>query len=241
MPKRVLLALTLALALAAPAAADAHLPASVKLTSCKTGSRSKDRWATYEARMHAVDGSTRMALRFKLIVQEAGKDRSQAVYNPKLSEWHRSRDGVMRYVYSQTVKNLRPGASYRAKVKFLWYDSGGDVIRHTTRQSDACVQDGPFPNLRIASIDSSPGPAAGTSVYTVVVRNSGRASAAAFGVALFVDGALADTRTVDELGPAESTTITVNGPACRRVRAVVDPEHAVAESNETDNSMSAYC
>jgi 3-oxoacyl-[acyl-carrier protein] reductase len=81
------------------------------------------------------------------------------------------------------------------------------VIRHTTRTSDECVQDGPLPNLSVVSLTRSPGPTAGTSVYSVAVANSGKASAPAFDVALYVDGALADSRTVDELG---SVDILVN-------------------------------
>ena len=241
MPKRALLALTLALALAAPAAADARLPASVKVTSCKTGSRPEDRRATYQARMRAVDGTARMGVRFKLIVQEDGQQTRQSVSTPKLSAWHRSHDGVTRYVYSQTVKSLHPGASYRAKVSFRWYDDQGNVIKHTTRTSDECVQDGPLPNLSVVSLTRSPGPTAGTSVYSVAVANSGKASAPAFDVAVYVDGALADSRTVDELGSGEVTTVNLNGPSCDRVRAVVDPEHMVTETNEQDNSLGFPC
>lgn len=241
MPKRVLLALALALALAVPAAADAHLPASVKVTSCKTGSRPGDRRATYEARMHAVDGTARMGLRFKLVVQEAGQQTRRSVSTPELSSWHKSHHGVTRYVYSQTVKNLHPGASYRAKVSYRWYDDQGNVIKHTTRTSGECVQDGPLPNLSVLSITPSQGPTAGTSVYSVAVANSGKGSATAFDVALFVDGALADSRRIDELAPGEVTTVNMNGPSCYRVRAVADPDHAVAEANEQDNSLGFPC
>jgi hypothetical protein len=241
MSKRLLIAATLGLLLCSPAAAHAGTPASVKVTRCKSGDRPRERLATYEARMRAVPGSVRLALRFKLLVQEAGDDTRRTISNPQLSAWHRSHDGVTRYVYSQTIRNMHPGASYRVKVKFLWYDQRGDVIKTATRLSDECQQDGPLPNLALASLTLSPGPTAGTSAYGVVVSNTSRSPAPPFSVAVFVDGALADSRTVDGLGPGETETVYLNGPSCASVRAVADRENAVAETSERDNSLAYAC
>jgi hypothetical protein len=241
MTKRIPIAVALVLALAAPAAAQAGAPASVKLERCKSGDRPKERYATYEARMRSVAGTARMALRFKLLVQEAGDDTRRAVPNDELSTWHRSHDGVTRYVYSQTIRKLHPGASYRVRVRFVWLDDRGNEIKHATRLSDACDQDGPLPNLALTALTLSPGPTAGTSAYGVVVSNTGKSPAPPFSVAVFVDGALADSRTVDGLGPGESETVYLNGPSCTSVRALADREHAVAETNEHDNSIGYIC
>ena len=240
MRTRLLLVVPLALALAGPAVARADSPASVRVKSCKSGTRPRDRSATYEARMHSVSGSVRMALKFKLLVQEEGEAR-RSIYIDKLNTWHRSREGVTRYVYSQTVTHLKPGASYRMQVRFRWFDKHGNVIKTTKRTSGACVQDAPLPNLTIESVSLADGVTPGTSVYTVAVGNAGRGPAENFSVALFVDGALADSATVDRLDPGDSATFHLHGPTCGRLRAVVDREHAVAETVEDDNALAASC
>ena len=56
-----------------------------------------------------------------------------------------------------------------------------------------------------------------------------------------MDGALADSREIGGLGPGEGSTVYLNGPACKRLRAVIDRENAVPETNEGDNSYRARC
>jgi CARDB protein len=182
-----------------------------------------------------------MAMRFKLEVQTPGQSSAQPVSNSKLSTWHSSRAGVTKYVYSQTVKKLEPGSSYRMRVKFRWFDSSGNVIKRATRKSGTCVQDGERPNLVVSAVSAFPGPAAGTAIYAVSIANRGGGPADAFNVALFVDGGLADSRAIDRLEPGESATIDLNGPTCQRVRAVVDAEQTVAETSEDDNALTSTC
>lgn len=240
MRNRAVCAAVLALALAAPAAAGAQAPASVHLKRCTTGSEPSQRSATYKAWMDAVPGSARMSLRFKLIAHYPGH-RPQTLENPKLSAWHKSHEGVTRYGYKQTVKELGPGGSYSALVSFRWHDADGHVIRRAKRVSAACTQTGELPNLVVSAVQISPGTAAGNSVYSVTFANPGRGTARGFSVGLIVDGALADSRTIATLGPHESATIALNGPSCYRLRAVVDREQAVPETNEGDNSLKSSC
>jgi len=240
MRSRILCAFVLALALAAPAAARADGPASVHLKECTTGSDPSQRSATYKAWMHSVPGSVRMALRFRLIARYPGH-RPQAVGSSKLSKWHRSHSGVTRYGYKQTVKELAAAGSYRAVVRFRWYDADHNVIRRAKRVSEACVQKGELPNLVIAGVHIAPGMAPGSSVYRVSFANTGKGDAEDFTVALFVDGALADSRRIARLDAGEHATVDLNGPRCRRLRAVVDRENAVPETNETDNSYKSRC
>jgi hypothetical protein len=241
MRARVLLALLLAGALGAPAAARADTVAKVHVSHCNTGSRPEDRSATYKAWMRSVPGTERMAMRFKLVVHRAGQSSAEPLSNSQLSVWRRSRAGVTRYVYSQKVKRMEPGSSYRVRVKFRWLDSSGKVIKRATRQSAACAQDGPRPNLTVWGVSSFPGPTPGTAIYGVSVGNPGEGAAEAFTVALFVDGALADARTIEGLEPGERATIDLNGPACKRMRAIVDSDGTVAETDEDDNALVSSC
>jgi CARDB protein len=239
---RVLLTSLVVLSLGAPAAARADSHVEVTVSKCKTGPRAKDRSATYKATMRSVSGTDRMAMRFKLMVQKPGQDGAQAVASSGLAHWHKSHTGVARYVYSQTVKRLKPGSSYSMRVKFRWYDANGDVIKRSTRSSPACVQEPrPRPNLMLSAVSVLPGSAPGTAIYGVSVDNTGKAAAEGFSIAVFVDGALADSRTIDRLEPGQTATIDLNGPTCHTLRAVADREHAVAETNEDDNALVTSC
>jgi hypothetical protein len=233
--------LVLALALGVPAVAQAVGPASVRVSDCNTGSAPSKRSATYQAWMHAVPGSVRMGVRFQLIAHYAGHRSAQPLVNPKLSVWHRSHRGVTRFGYAQTVKRLDAGGSYRTLVKFRWYDSNGHVIKRAHRVSRACVEDGELPNLIVSAVRIWPGTSPKTNVYSVSIGNTGAGSAANFSVTLIVDGAVADSRQIGQLDAGESATINLNGPTCNRLRAVVDREQAVPETNEDDNSLRSRC
>ena len=215
------------LALGAPAAADAHARARVKVRSCDAGS------AVFHARMRAVPGTRRMSIRFQLVARFAGH-RPQRLDSDGLSDWHRSHRGVTRFGYSQTVKGLLQGGSYRVVVKFRWLGPHGRVLRRARRVSGPCVQDGGLPRLVIPWVKIGHGTASGTSLYTVAVRNRGTGAAENFTVSLYLDGALADEREVDRLEPGETQQITFNGPDCAHLRAVVD-------SGDTENDYERSC
>jgi archaellum component FlaF (FlaF/FlaG flagellin family) len=240
MRTRVLTALLATLALGVPATAHAASPASVHLGRCHTGADADQRLATYRAQMHSVEGSVRMGVRFELLVHRAGHPTEQ-IRDKKLNAWHRSHRDVLKYVYKQTVKQLSPGGSYRARVRFRWYDAGGDVIKRTKRVSDACKQTGGLPNLTVTAVSFSDGKTSGTTDYTVSIGNTGESPAENFKVTLVVDGAVVDEREVERLDAGESQAIEMNGPDCHRLRAVIDRDHQVDESIEDDNSLRTSC
>lgn len=237
---RALLAALLAvLLLPATASARSHL-ASVHVKSCETGSDPSDRSGTYQAWMHAVPGTARMAVRFELVAHYPGH-RPQRVQNRRLSVWHHSRLGVTHYGYSQTIKQLDQGASYRTVVRFRWYDASDNVIKRAKRVSGACVQDGALPNLLVSGVSIARGPKPGTRVYYVTVANRGEGDAGSFSTTLIADGAVVDSRTIDSLAAGATQTIQMDGPPCQRLRAVADSGDEVAETNEDDNSFRARC
>jgi archaellum component FlaF (FlaF/FlaG flagellin family) len=237
---RLSLAFLIVAALAVPAAASAKGPASVHLKSCTTGDRPSERKATFKSWMHSIPGSARMAVRFKLLSRTTGRS-AQRVEGPQaLNTWHRSHTGVTRYVYSQTIKKLEQGTSYRMVVRYRWYDANGEIIKRAKRTSHECVQTGDLPNLIVAGVTYDPSEV-GTWHYGVTVKNKGKALAENFVVTLFVDGAVVDERTVELLDAGESTTVELNGPPCIHLRAIADYEDTVTEKHEDDNSFSSTC
>ena len=241
MRKRGLALLLLsALGLAAPAAAPAATTGA-RVVDCRTGKAPELRLAEFEGRMKAVKGTRRMQMRFELLEQTPGADEAQTVKVPSLTPWRRSRVGVKAFTYSQTVKGLSSGVTYSTRVQFRWLNAAGKVIRSEERESGTCVQDGALPNLVLGSISSAPGQVEGTAVYTVQVGNTGQGAAEALTVSLIADGAHVDTRTIDGLKPGEFTSVRFTGPACNRLRAIVDRGSTVPETVEEDNELRARC
>jgi archaellum component FlaG (FlaF/FlaG flagellin family) len=181
-----------------------------------------------------------MAMRFELLEHRAGHPTEQ-IRDKKLNAWHRSDRDVVKYGFAQTVKQLSPGGSYRARVRFRWYDESGNVIQRAKRVSAACKQTGGLPNLVVTAVSFSEGKTSGTTDYTVSIGNTGEGAAENFKVTLIVDGAVVDQRKVDRLDAGDSQSIELNGPNCRHLRAVVDRDHQVAESIEDDNSLRTRC
>jgi hypothetical protein len=214
---------------------------TLNVRRCETGDQPSDRLATFYGRMKPVRRTRRMMMRFVLV------ERSPVGMSPvngprKLSKWHRSRRGVSAFGYSQTVTGLQAGVTYRASVRYRWIGRGGKRLVSVRRRSAECRQDGDLPNLTVGRVTARSGLAAGTEIYSVPVRNTGKAAAESVKVDLIVDRASADAATIDTLGPGERTTVEISGPACRgRVRAVADPDDRIVETTEDDNSRRRRC
>jgi hypothetical protein len=229
-----------AVAIARPAGI-AAAPAGVKKVDCRKGDSPQSRSATFEGRMQALPGTRRMWMRFTLL-QRGAQGPFTPVQERDLKPWRKSRRGVGSFNYSQTVNNLRSGATYRMRVSFRWLGRGGKLIRTARRISGVCAQSGPLPNLEIQRVDAMAGADNRTVVYSAEVVNSGEGAAQKIGVTLAVDGAELDAGEVDSLGPGEARTVKFNGPPCRnRIVATVDPRSGVPEVRERDNVLRTGC
>jgi hypothetical protein len=225
--------------------ASAHAAAKpttiLKVRSCEVGSTAKQRSATFYARMHAVKGTSQMAMRFTLI-DRAGDGPPVVVDSPALAQWRKSRQGVSRFGYAQSVAGLEVGGVYAVQVQFRWTDARGHVIRSVKRTSDACRQQGELPNLAITRVAARTGESSGTELYSVDVTNTGQGEARFVSVDIFVDSAGADAATIDRVKPGETVTVRFTGPVCKRaVRAIADKADSLRETNEDDNILRSRC
>jgi hypothetical protein len=224
---------------APPAHADA--PAGVRMLSCTPWEEGLGGSVTYAARMKSIPGTARMSLRIRLF-EKVGSGKFERVSAEGLGVWRKSHPDASVFRYEQHVRGLHKGAIYRVTVRYRWLDATGQPILTVRRQSPRCSQDGGLPNLRVASIDVSPGEVEETSVYKVKVVNRGSALAENVGVLLRVDGEIVDQEVIDALEPKGVQTLTFNGPVCRdRVRVVVDPNELIVESHERDNVRDPSC
>jgi CARDB len=218
------------------AAAVSAPPATVKVADCSVEESS----AAFYARMRPVPDGDRMWMRFTVEERHAG------VYEPLqvrgLSRWHRSKPGVGAFGYRQTVRGLRPGGVYRARVSFRWYSEAGELVERAKRTSRPCRQFEGLPNLTSSVTGTGPAKVPGVVRYVMRVANSGVAPAEEVDARLSVDGAVVDTVTIDSLDPGDAREVAVLGPACKHsVSAMADPDGVIAESAEGDNGHTVDC
>ena len=237
-----LLAVLAVVAVLPVSTAHAGVTAGVRVVACVGWEPGDPGYVVYAARMRAVPGTARMAIRIRLF-ERYGDRRFERVSAVGLGVWKKSRRGASVFRYSHRVEGLRQGADYRAVVHYRWRNADGEVIKTARRRSDVCSQGGGLPNLRVASVKRRRGEVEGTAFYKVKVVNDGVATARNVGVLLRVDGEVVDeAEIIERLEPGEERTVTFNGPVCRRrMRAVVDPKELIAESRERDNVLRPSC
>lgn len=246
MSRLALVIALLGLLAAAPAGSGAlpadRVPAAVRLVDCVPAAGTAPGSASFRGRMRSIAGTRQMRMRFTLL-ERIGSGEFRPVRAPGLGAWRRARGEVSRFVYKQAVEGLKPDAAYRMAVEYRWLGTGGAILRSARRRSSVCAQPGTLPNLRVLSVRARPGPDPGTSLYSVVVRNSGGTSARDVEVGLTVDGvAAAPSRSATLLRPLQSRRVELTAPVCSRgLTAVVDPANLVREAAEDDNLRTLPC
>lgn len=226
-----------AAALAAAAPAHAATQVKVRLVNCSL----EQHEATFKGSMRIVPGAARMAMRFTLL-EKTGRGPARRVAAEGLRRWHRSAPGVRRFVFRQRFRNLPENATHRVRVHFRWYSAGGEVIDRARRRSTPCRQFRTLPNLITGLTGIARSPVPGVWRYEATVRNTGQAGAAAVPVRLTVDGDVVDTVTIASLRRGERRTVVIRGPQCNRLAHLeVDPDRAIAETSDADNSDELGC
>jgi hypothetical protein len=221
--------------------ADTPLTPSVvaRLVTCDVTS-SDNRSATFYGRMESFPGASKMQLRFQLFERLGHDDTWNRLDVPGLRGWHTSQPGVHRLGWKQTVDALRLGGAYKARIQYRWLGAGGTVLDTATRDTPVCR--GPLPNLTVANLAVKAGPTSDTRTYRVDVSNKGKLDATQVAVAITVDKAVLDTATIGELAVGETRSVSFTGPECRNaIRVKADPNNAIGESLENDNSELFAC
>ena len=232
--------LVAALAPAAPAAKPVPT-SSVTLSDCHPSDDMTQRHASFAGQMHAVPGTARMMMRFTL-QERLGSVHFRSVPLPDLRPWRRSKAGARNFIYTQRVTALRDGGAYRMRVQFRWYDSNGDLLRTNVARSRICRQPVPLPDLTISSITPGPGVTADQRSYSVSVSNDGAGEARDVSVELKVDGTTVGSTRIDLLPARTSGVVQIVGPVCSfALRAIADSDHAIRETDETDNALTVPC
>jgi CARDB protein len=226
--------------------ADAMSKAVVRMTDCRGATNDHAGSVQFQGAMRALDDTHHMSMRF-VLQERYGSGRFGAVKAPGLGIWRRSRHGVSRFSYTQTVKGLRAGADYRAVVFFRWVDKYGHRQLSMRKFSAVCHQPGGPPNLVVRRLRVEQEQGEPQWRYAVKIANTGDTAAkTSFGVLLQIgpdpDLALGSEKRVERLEAHSTKGVVFKGPPCTgRVRATVDPEGDIAETSEKDNSLGMEC
>jgi CARDB protein len=243
--RRTLAALLLtSLLAAAPAGAATAPPLAARLATCRTSIDPAGRFAAFTGSMPALGGTQRMAMRFDLQQRTPEATTFTTIRVPKFGVWERSLPGRPGFIYSLRVDRLLGPASYRAVVRFRWYDATGAVQRAARRVTPACRQPDLRADLRPGPLDATPGPQLGTALYRLVVVNAGRGPAGPFDVALSVGDAAPASQRVEGLAPGARRVVSFTAARClpgTRLRAVVDSSSEVQERQEADDAADLPC
>jgi hypothetical protein len=218
-------------------------PLRATLDSCQTALTATDRSAVFSGSMPPVARTWRMRMRFDLYSRRGSAAKWQRLAAPKWGVWHASRARVPGFVFTKVVDGLDAPASYRALVRFRWYDKQGEIVRTAHRTTPACVQPDPRPDLRLSSLTAI---AVSSSVarYTVVVRNAGLGVAGPFGIVLTIG----DRRTPISIGAGltsgQQRAVTIDAPSCLvagKLTILLDSADTVDEAGGRDAPIARAC
>jgi CARDB protein len=214
-------------------------PLRAALEACHPSPLPIERVATFVGSMPARPGARRMRVRFALERRRPGERHWRRIRAPGFGTWERSAANVAGFVFRKRVNGLWVPASYRARLRFQWLAADGEIVGRARARTPACVQPDLRPNLvpdaLTAVLDARPGIA----IYTLVVRNTGRSPASAFGVRVGSGGA-----EVAALAAGAARTVVVIALACgpgEVIVATVDADRRVEESVERGNVVRRRC
>ena len=245
MRRTPVICLLLCLLPAAPAAAQERPPLRATLAACESGPEAVQRFAVFTGSMPAHRGTVRMAMRFVLLERRSATDAWRRVSAPKWGRWNRSKPRRAGFIYTKRIERLQPATTYRAIVRFRWYDADGDVQSSAVRRTPLCEQPDQRPNLVVESLEAAGGATIGSEGrYRLTVVNNGRTPAAASVAGLAVENRGEATRDIARLAPGERVTVEVSAPACRppdSVTVQLDARGQVDEADEQDNRLTVAC
>lgn len=225
----------------AAASAQTMTPPTLRadLETCETDAMPAKRVASFVGSMPAIDGADRMRMRFDLMRRRPNERHWRRVKGVRgFGRWHTSMTGRAGFVYHKRIDGLQVPASYRAIVRFRWDSEDGTVVRRARRRTPTCTQPDKRADLEPRSLRATFGAEPVLAIYRLVVRNSGLAAAGPFTVT--VAGV---PREVEGLDAGEETEVVVVAAPClsgSRVRAVVDADRRIDESDE-HNSLRRTC
>jgi hypothetical protein len=114
--------------------------AAATLEACVTSVVQAERSATFSGEMTAIVGTAKMSMRIDLEERAPEEAEFHEVIASGLGVWRPADPKVKVYKYVKQVSNLTSPASYRALIRFRWYNASGHVIKRSERVTARCLQ-----------------------------------------------------------------------------------------------------
>jgi hypothetical protein len=217
---------------------------SATLTACHGDPAAVNRYAIFASQMTAIPGAVTMAVNFQLDERKGSAAGFVPVSAPGFGVWVSSQPGIGIYTYNHEVTALPAPAAFRVLVRARWFDRRHHVIRKDELVSPVCVQTLTTPNLAVGALTRTAGAAAGSLLYSVVVRNDGNAAAGPFQVSLNLGGVALPPAGVSGLAAGAKQVVEFTGPRCAAgstLTASADPAGAVVEPADADRTRAFPC
>ncbi len=231
-------------------AASASLPASLGDLVCHHALAPARRRVAATAFVHPITGSSKVAVRFRLLRRIPPGQTFTAVHGTGLNTWlTKSLAGTSdSWRVIHTVSDLYAPAAYRFAVGFRWIGSGGQILAHTVRSGRSsgriCHQPELRPDLEVLAIDVLPDSSnAQDDVYRAQIHDAGATGAGPFQVQL-ADQGTTHTRRVIHIRAHRSLWVRLVGPLCASTQppvVTVDPHDRVDVYSRSEASLTATC
>lgn len=212
---------------------------SAELETCQASALPAQRVASFVGSMPAIDGASRMQMRFELQRRKPYERTWRPLRGVEgFGVWETALPDRAGFVFHKRVDGLQVPASYRARVRFRWTRSDGTIVRRVRRVTASCAQPDLRPDLAPGALRAVLDAQPALAIYTLVVRNEGRSPAAPFAVR--VAGGVTE---VPGLAAGKQVEVAVVAAVCLAgsiVAAVVDSDRRVAESDE-HNGLRRSC
>jgi len=145
----------------------------------------------------------------------------------------------------KVLKALKTG-TYTITVSVVWQAGYGEEEQSKEADVTVYVEEAPKPDLTVTDISWTPSePAEGDTItFTVYIKNQGSTSSSSCIIKYYIDSSYLDSDLVVGLSAGESTTCIFSWTAPsgsagnHTVKAVVDADNQVSESNENNNERS---
>jgi hypothetical protein len=128
------------------------------LEACVTSVTQPERSATFSGEMTATAGTAKMSMRIDLEERAPEEAEFRPVVESGLGVWRAADPKVKVYKYVRQVSNLSPPASYRALIRFRWFNAAGHVIKRAQRLTSRCLQPSTPAEVPIAPVGGSGAP-----------------------------------------------------------------------------------
>jgi hypothetical protein len=119
---------------------------SAGVEQCVTAPTQAGRSVTFTGQMETVTGARRMAIEIEVQERAPAEEGFHDITTAGLGSWQRSETGVKIYKVRQAVTDLPAPATFRAIVRYRWFNERGQVIRHDQRRTPLCRQPARFAN-----------------------------------------------------------------------------------------------